>query len=89
MEDIRQTVRAFVRERIVLDPAGAAFDDDTNLEECGILDSFSTLNLVTFIEDEFQVELEQADLESGRVCSLTSIEDLVLEKRAVASSCVR
>lgn len=89
MEDIRLTVRTFVLERIVLDPAGAVFDDDTNLEECGVLDSFSTLNLLAFIEDEFQVELEQADLESGRVCSLTSIEDLVLEKRAAAISRVR
>lgn len=86
MEDIRQTVRKFVLDRIVLNPAGVAFDDDTNLEECGILDSFSTLNLVSFIEDEFRVELEQADLESGRVFSLTSIEGLVLEKKGLSQS---
>ncbi len=81
MTDIRTPVRRFILDRLAVDPDSLDFDDDTNLEECGIVDSFATLRLVSFIEHEFHVALEQSDVESGRLLSLARIESLVLDKK--------
>ncbi len=81
MNGIRETVRQFVVEQFVFDEGSSLFSDDANLTENGILDSFALLHLATFLENEFGVQLEQQDLESGCLSSLSSIVSLVAEKR--------
>jgi acyl carrier protein len=81
MSNVRETVRAFVLRQFVVDEGSAAFADDANLEDCGILDSFAILNLASFIEREFHVQLESEDFEAGRLLTLVNIEDLVLNRR--------
>lgn len=82
MVEIRETVRKFVLERLVAQDDPSAVTDTTHLKESGILDSFSTLSLVSFIESEFQVQLEAKDLASGSLFTITGIEDLVRSRRA-------
>lgn len=82
MVEIRETVRRFVLERFLADDDPSAFSDTTDLKERGILDSFSILSLVSFIESEFEIELEAADLASGSLFSVTGIENLVRSRRA-------
>jgi long-chain acyl-CoA synthetase len=81
METIRQRIRSFIVEDILASADAAGFTDDTNLRECGILDSFSALKLVSFIEDKFEVQLEAEDFEAGKLFAITSLESLVLSKR--------
>ena len=56
--------------------------DDTELRESGILDSLSTLKLVTFLEEHFEIELEASDLDAGNLASIASISSLVATKTA-------
>jgi long-chain acyl-CoA synthetase len=86
MINVREEVRKFVFEHVINDSDQSVFTDDTNLKECGVLDSFSALNLVSFIEDRFDVQLEAADVESGRLFSLNGIEELVRSKRAAVQA---
>ncbi len=58
--------------------------DDTELKESGILDSLSTLKLVSFLEEQFKVEFEANDLDAGNLASMASIEKLVRSKMASA-----
>jgi acyl carrier protein len=81
MSHIREAVRRFVVDRFEAEAGPTAITDDTNLKDSGILDSFSTLTLVSFIEDEFKVQLEVADMESGCLFSVSAIEQLVLSRR--------
>jgi acyl carrier protein len=85
MNDIRETVRAFVLENFLPGEDPKNLTDETELKESGILDSMSTLKLVSFLEERFGVEFEADDLEAGNLSSLTSIERLVQSKIAAKS----
>lgn len=57
------------------DPRGLT--DDTPLAESGLLDSFSIIELIMYIEEEFQIKLDyhQIGLESFR--SLNTVSQMV------------
>jgi acyl carrier protein len=82
MESIRETVRTFVLDNFLPGEDPRNLTDETELKESGILDSLSTLKLVTFLEERFGVEFEANDLEAGNLSSLANIERLVEAKRA-------
>lgn len=78
MKEIRETVRKFLLDNLMLEVDPAALADDADLNESGVLDSLSALKLMSFIEDQFEVQLELEDLESGNLYSVVRIEQLVM-----------
>ena len=82
MDNIRETVRVFILENFLPGEDPRNLTDDTELKESGILDSLSTLKLVTFLEERFTVEFEANDLDAGNLSSLANIERLVESKLA-------
>ncbi len=56
------------------------FDDDTDLQQTGVLDSFSTMSLVAFIDDTFHVQLDPVDINAETFKSVTTIAALVETK---------
>lgn len=77
MENIRESVRQFVLEQCLPGEDPRNLKDDTELKETGILDSLSTLKLVTFLEERFSVEFDAGDLDAGNLSSVAAIEQLV------------
>lgn len=80
-------VRSSIREQIVsiwLNGDGRGFDDDTDLQGTGILDSFSTLSLVAFIDDTFRVQLDPVDINAESFKSVVTIAELVSSKLQAA-----
>ena len=80
MDNIRETVRGFILENFLPGEDPKNLTDETELKESGILDSLSTLKLVSFLEERFKVEFEADDLEAGNLATLTNIERLVTSK---------
>jgi acyl carrier protein len=85
MENMREVVRQFVLENFLPGEDPRNLTDETELKESGILDSLSTLKLVSFLEERFNVEFEANDLEAGNLSSLANIERLVQSKMAARS----
>ena len=81
MENTRELVRAFILEHFLSGEDPTNLTDDTELKESGILDSLSTLKLVTFLEERFKIELEASDLDAGNLATVASIEKLVSSKK--------
>jgi acyl carrier protein len=76
-------VKASIHEQIVstwLNGDERGFDDDTDLQQTGILDSFSTLSLVAFIDDTFRVQLDPVDINAETFKSVTTIAELVSQR---------
>ena len=82
MSNMRDVVRSFILENFLPGEDPKNLTDDTELKESGILDSLSTLKLVTFLEEQFGVEFEADDLEAGNLASIENIERLVKSKMA-------
>lgn len=85
MNNIREVVHAFILENFLPGEDPKNLTNDTELKESGILDSLSTLKLVTFLEEQFGVELEADDLEAGNLASIENIVRLVQSKLAARS----
>src|SRR5262245_28014950 len=82
MADTRELVRAFILENFLPGEDPKNLTDDTELKESGILDSLSTLKLVTFLEERFKIELEARYLDPTNLASVACIEKLVSAKMA-------
>ena len=80
MDNVREQVRQFILENFLPGEDPRNLTDDTELKESGILDSLSTLKLVSFLEERFKVEFEADDLEAGNLATLANIERLVTSK---------
>ena len=85
MDDIRDAVRTFILEQFLPGEDARNLTDKTELKESGILDSLSTLKLVTFLEERYGVEFEANDLDSGNLSTLEAIERLVRSKGPTGS----
>ena len=83
MSGIRDAVRAFILEQFLPGEDPRNLTDTTELKESGILDSLSTLKLVTFLEKEYGLEFEANDLDSGNLATIEAIDRLVQSKRSV------
>lgn len=81
MENVRETVRRFILDNFLPGEEASNLTDSTELKESGILDSMSTLKLVTFLEDLFKVEFEADDLDAGNLATVASIAALVASKQ--------
>jgi acyl carrier protein len=80
-------VKSSIHDQIVttwLNGDDRGFDDDTDLQGTGILDSFSTLSLVAFIDDTFRVQLDPVDITAETFKSVTTIAELVVNKLQAA-----
>ena len=80
MKDIKTALRGFILENLLPGEDPANLTDDLELKESGILDSMSTLKLVTFLEELYQIEFEANDLDSANLASINTIERLVRSK---------
>lgn len=80
MDNTRDVVRAFILENFLPGEDPKNLTDDTELKESGILDSLSTLKLVTFLEERFKIELDASDLDAGNLASVANIASLVAAK---------
>lgn len=81
MDGIRDAVRAYIIEQFLPGEDPRNLTDQTELKESGILDSLSTLKLISFLEEQYGVEFEANDLEAGNLATIESIERLVRSKR--------
>ena len=58
---------------------------EADLLEAKILDSFNIVELALFIQDRFQIELDPEDLVSANLSKLSSMLQLIRDKRAAAA----
>lgn len=80
MSDIKSALHAFILDNLLHGEDPANLTNETELRESGILDSLSTLKLVSFLEDRYKVEFEANDLEPGNLSTIGAIERLVQSK---------
>ncbi len=80
MGNMRTIIKNFILDNFLPGEDPANLTDETELKESGILDSLATLNLVSFLEKEFDILFEADDLDPGNLATLITIENLVKSK---------
>jgi len=77
-KEVKQKIREFIGNSIDL---GGAIDDQ-NLFETGIVDSLFAIQLMTFIEKTFQIEITMDDLDIENFKSIGATAEFVLRKHS-------
>jgi acyl carrier protein len=77
--DVSGRIRGFIAEEIMFEERSVALSDDTPLLS-GIMDSLGLLQLVAFLEEEFEVEVDDADMTADHFRTVGDIERLVRQK---------
>jgi acyl carrier protein len=75
--DILRTIRGYLRDRF---PALADVDATTPLLQSGAIDSLGFLELMTFLSDEFGIELEDEDFDASNLETAGKLADFVERK---------
>jgi acyl carrier protein len=79
---IKESVRDFILRSITL----TELDDDANLFESGIANSLFAVQMMTFIEKNFGIEIGAVDLDIENFKSLNATMAFVLRKNGAQNS---
>jgi acyl carrier protein len=76
--DTASSIRQYITDEL-LDATGTSVQDDTPLWG-GVIDSVGFMQLITFIEERFQVELADDELTSEHFATVSDIAALIDRK---------
>lgn len=75
MSNIKAKIREFLKNELGID-VGKLGDDDL-LFTSGLIDSFSLIEMLAFMESEFECKIDVTDLNIDELDSISALESLV------------
>ena len=80
--DIKQQIREFIKETLLLGADDIDLKDDVSLLEEGVVDSTGVLELVYFVEDTFGFKVPDSDVVPDNFDSVNSLAGYVERMRS-------
>ena len=80
IDEIKSSVRSFIAEHFLKKSPVKDLTDSTPLISGGIMDSISTMKLVTFLEKEFGFEFQAHEVDRDNLDSIEVIANFVRSK---------
>jgi acyl carrier protein len=81
LDAIKQKLKSYILQEFLPGENPDALNDDVALVTDGILDSLASLKLVSYLEEEFGIEVAAHEVDADHLNSLDLIARFVLEKR--------
>jgi acyl carrier protein len=81
-DSTKDAIRQFLLTSILEGVSADELEDDTELVTSGVLDSLSSLKLVSFLEEHFSIRVESHEVDAEYLNTLALIEKLVTSKLA-------
>lgn len=78
--DIKTTIRAFLQKRIGQE---VKFADSDDIFALGLVNSLFALELVSFLEGNFDIEIENSDLNLENFSTLDNLEGFISRKKGL------
>jgi len=80
--ETKELIKNFIKENLLFDSNGAEVGDDDSFLENGIVDSTGVLELVSFVEDEFGIEVKDEELVPDNFDSISKVANYIERKKA-------
>lgn len=77
---LNEKVRAFITENLVILDDEDDFLDSDNIFELGYVNSLFAMKLLTYVENEFQLSIENDEMDIQNFSSVNAIVQLVKKK---------
>lgn len=84
MSPIETEVRQYVSDKLLFGRTEVELKGDTSFLESGIIDSTGVLELVSFLEEQFKVKVDDEDLIPANLDSVDAITRFVERKCATS-----
>lgn len=81
VEDISNLIRDYLENEVFPDDA-ESIDNATHLISTGKLDSIATLQLVSFLEDTFDIKIKAREVGIDHMDSVENVTALVVKKQS-------
>jgi len=78
--NFEQTIRNFIIESFIIDGNPNQLDNDQSFLESGIIDSTGILELVSFIEEHYEVKIEDEELIPDHLDSVNNVVKFINKK---------
>lgn len=85
MASIETEVRQYIFDNFLFGRTEVAVSSDASFLDLGIIDSTGVLELVTFLEDQYQIKIGDEELVPANLDSLNGITRFVEAKRAASA----
>ena len=80
MADIKKQLRDYIVENFLFGDTGTEFSDRDSFMEKGIIDSTGILEVITYIEENFNIKIEDDELIPENLDSISNIEGFIERK---------
>lgn len=84
--DSKNTIREFIKSNFLFGSNDTKFSDDDSFFETGIIDSTGMLELVSFVENEFGIEVADMDLVPENLDSVNRLAGFIDRKKVASAS---
>jgi acyl carrier protein len=81
MDEIKKTVRDYIVREVFGGDDPGDLTETTPLITGGILDSISTLKLVSFLEEQYKIEVQAHETDTENMNTIADIAKMVQSKR--------
>lgn len=78
-------IREFIEQNLMILDDHDELQDSDNIFELGYVNSLFAMKLLSFVEAEFGIRVEQTDMDIKNFSSIDQIESLVKKKTTAAS----
>ena len=78
--NIKDKLKVFIRDKFLLGDSSKAVNDDDSFLEKGIIDSTGVLELVSFIEESFNIKVEDEELIPDNLDSINRLDIYIKSK---------
>lgn len=85
MASIETEVRQYILDNFLFGRTEVELSSDASFLDLGIIDSTGVLELVTFLEDKYQIKIEDEELVPANLDSLKGITQFVEARRAASA----
>ena len=84
MDNIKEEIRQYILSEFLPGEKPSNLQDDTPLRTSGILDSVSTLRVVSFVEERYGIEVEAHEAGVENFDNIAAIAAFVQSKKTLA-----
>lgn len=83
MDNIQETLLAYLRDSLLVDTD--QIKPEQNLLVSGHIDSFSFIEMITFLEKKFQIKLTDDDIQRPEITTLSGLTAMIEDHRQKVS----
>jgi acyl carrier protein len=85
MQDVKKVVRAYILENFLMGDAGTQLEDEHSFLDHHIIDSTGFIELVTFLESNYNIQIKDEEMIPENLDSLANVARFIDKKVPKAS----